>query len=394
MNHKIIRAATLGTSLYTFCYGMFRELKERGYDVLTVSSPDEELNELGAKEGVRTIAIPMERRIAPLKDFISLFRIIRVFLLEKPDMVHSITPKAGLLCMLAAWLTRVPVRVHTFTGLVFPTSKGLKKRVLMTTDWLTCACATHVIPEGKGVMNDLKNNGITNKPMKVLGYGNIRGIDMQIYSRRPEVMEKANLFKKADVFTFLFVGRIVGDKGINELVHAFKALLAQDFPIKLRLILVGRYENDLDPISVNARQAIDSMPEIEAVGPQYGDDLLAWYAASDCFVFPSYREGFPNTVIEAGAMGLASIVTDINGSREIVIPFDKNPDKATGLIIPSHDAAALQQAMSWMMTHDAERTQMASNARPSVGARFEQGFVRQCLYDFYDEILNFRKCES
>ena len=387
MSLKIIRAATLGTSLYTFCEGILSDLRKKGYEVVAVSSPDADFEALREREGVRTIALPMERRMAPLKDLIALFRLFRVFIKEKPQMVHSMTPKAGLLCMIAAWLARVPVRVHTFTGLVFPTAKGLTRRLLMTTDWLTCACATHVIPEGQGVLNDLKNNGITTKPMKVLGYGNVMGVNMKRFSRRPEVMEKAALLQQKSVFTFVFVGRIVGDKGINELVQAFTALLAHDCATKLRLVLVGRFEDKLDPISSETKQMIDSTPEIEAVGQQFDDDLLAWYAAADCFVFPSYREGFPNTVLEAGAFGLPSIVTDINGSREIIIPYEKDPQGATGLIVPSHDAEALQKAMAWMITHDAERNRMAANARPSIESRFEQHFVRQCLYDFYDEIL-------
>lgn len=387
MSLKIIRTATLGTSLYTFCEGILSDLKKKGYEVVAISSPDTDFDALREREGVRTIAIPMERRIAPFKDFIALFRLIRVFIKEKPDMVHSMTPKAGLLCMIASWMARVPVRVHTFTGLVFPTAKGMTKRLLMTTDRLTCACATHVIPEGQGVMNDLKNNGITSKPMKVLGYGNVMGVDMKRFSRRPEVMEKAALLQKEDVFSFVFVGRIVGDKGINELVQAFKELLAQDYIKRLRLVLVGRFEEDLDPISPDTKQMIESMSEIEAVGQQFGDNLLAWYAAGDCFVFPSYREGFPNTVLEAGALGLPSIVTDINGSREIIIPYEKDHQGATGLIVPSHDANALQKAMEWMITHNDERKLMSANARPSIESRFEQRFVRQCLFDFYDEIL-------
>jgi len=387
MSLKIIRTATLGTSLYTFCEGILSDLKKKGYEVVAISSPDTDFDALKEREGVRTIAIPMERRIAPFKDFIALFRLIRVFFKEKPDMVHSMTPKAGLLCMIASWMARVPVRVHTFTGLVFPTAKGMTKRLLMTTDRLTCACATHVIPEGQGVMNDLKNNGITSKPMKVLGYGNVMGVDMKRFSRRPEVMERAALLQKDDVFTFVFVGRIVGDKGINELVHAFKALLAQDYSKSLRLVLVGRFEDDLDPISSDTKQMIESTPEIESVGQQFGDDLLAWYAAGDCFVFPSYREGFPNTVLEAGALGLPSIVTDINGSSEIIIPYEKSHQKATGLIVPPQDTDALQKAMEWMIIHNAEREKMAANARPSIESRFEQHFVRQCLFDFYDEIL-------
>ena len=200
-------------------------------------------------------------------------------------------------------------------------------------------------------------------------------------------MERAALLQKDDVFTFVFVGRIVGDKGINELVHAFKALLAKDYSKSLRLVLVGRFEDDLDPISSDTKQMIESTPEIESVGQQFGDDLLAWYAAGDCFVFPSYREGFPNTVLEAGALGLPSIVTDINGSSEIIIPYEKNHQKATGLIVPPQDTDALQKAMEWMIIHNAEREKMAANARPSIESRFEQHFVRQCLFDFYDEIL-------
>ena len=391
MSLKIIRTATLGTSLYTFCEGILSDLREKGFEVVAISSPDADFEALRKREGVRTIAIPMERRMAPLKDLISLFRLLHVFIKEKPDMVHSMTPKAGLLCMMASWLARVPVRVHTFTGLVFPTAKGMTRRLLMATDWLTCACATHVIPEGQGVMNDLKNNGITSKPMKVLGYGNVMGVDMKRFSRRPEVMEKVTLLKKEGVFTFVFVGRIVGDKGINELVHAFTMLLAAGCVKKLRLVLVGRFEEDLDPISSDTKQLIESMPEIEAVGQHFDDDLLAWYAVGDCFIFPSYREGFPNTVLEAGALGLPSIVTDINGSREIIIPYEKDHQHATGLIIPSHDSEAMQKAMTWMITHDAERKLMAANARPSIEYRFEQRYVRQCLYDFYDEILKENK---
>jgi glycosyltransferase involved in cell wall biosynthesis len=227
-------------------------------------------------------------------------------------------------------------------------------------------------------MEDLQKH-ITSKPMKVLGYGNVRGVDMNAFSRRPEVMKKAAAIRKADVFTFIFVGRIVGDKGINELVQAFHRLLTERSGI--RLLLVGNYEEHLDPVTPETKALIDTTPEIEAVGPQYGDDLKAYYAASDCFVFPSYREGFPNTVMEAGAMDLPSIVTDINGSREIIINGEN------GVIIPSKDAAALHSAMLRMVTDTAATQRMASAARQLIASRFEQGFVRQCLYDFYDEIV-------
>lgn len=227
------------------------------------------------------------------------------------------------------------------------------------------------------MMHDLQQH-ITHKQMRVLGYGNVRGVDMKHWSRRPEVETAAAAKRVAGVFTFVFVGRIVGDKGINELVEAFMAL--RNRHKNVRLVLVGRAEAQLDPVSDATRDAIGASQAIEAVGEHGGDDLVSWYAAADCFVFPSYREGFPNTVLEAGAMGLPSIVTDINGSREIVA------DGKNGLVIPPHDSASLLAAMERMVTDDTVRKRMAANARPMIECRFEQGAVLRNLLAFYDEI--------
>lgn len=375
-NKKIIRAATVSMSTI-FYKPIVKDLQSKGYEVVSVTSPGPELKELNDM-GVKCIEVSMERHISLTKDVKSLIELVKVFGKEKPAMVHSMTPKAGLLCMIAAWLTRVPRRVHTFTGLVWPTATGLSRKILMATDWLTCACATHVIPEGKGVMDDLQAH-ITKKPMKVLGYGNVKGVDMERFSRRADVMEVAKTIKKEGIFTFVFVGRIVGDKGINELVEAFIRLLQEKY--ETRLILVGPYEENLDPVSTLTKERIDSTPQIEAVGPIFNDNLLPYYAASDCFVFPSYREGFPNAVMEAGAMGLPCIVTDINGSREIIV------DGKNGVVIPSKDTDALYKAMKNMIEDQAAYSKMSDNARPMIESRFEQGFVRSCLLDFYDEIM-------
>ena len=429
-----------------FVAGMLPDLTKK-YEVVLLSSPGPEMDEAREKYGVRTIEVPMERHISLIRDVVSLWRIIQVFRKERPDMVHSMTPKAGMLCMVAGWLTRVPVRIHTFTGLVFPTATGLKKKILMCTDALTCYCATHVIPEGEGVKADLLNNGITRKPLRVLGYGNVRGIDMKRFDPKRfndnvnvndnklsengcekcvPVSVNVNVKKE---FTFLFVGRIVRDKGMNELMAAFD-MLSKKYP-QARLVLVGPYEDSLDPVSDETRRIIKDNPAIEAVGTKRGDDLLACYAAADCFVFPSYREGFPNTVLEAGAMGLPCIVTDINGSREIITnesSYEFNEDenenededenenedgnrkskikkgengnrkskirkskikklktKSNGIIIPSKDADALYEAMELMLTDEELRQRMASCARQMIGDRFEQSFVRKCLYEFYEE---------
>lgn len=376
---KIIRTTTVPESLNIFCRGLLRELQEQdGYEVVAVSSPGDAMREIEEREGVRTVAVPMERHISPLKDLKSLFGLIRVFQKEKPTMVHSMTPKAGLLSMMAAWFCRVPVRVHTFTGLVFPTATGLTQRILILTDRITCACATHIVPEGEGVKNDLINYRITRKQLKVLGHGNVRGIDLDHNNPElPEVQADAAKIRKPGIFTFVFVGRLVRDKGINELVEAFERLNKEY--TNTRLILVGPQEPKLDPLKPETIAKIDSNKNIEAVGLQ--SNVRPWLAASDAFVFPSYREGFPNVVIEAGAMSLPSIVTDINGSREIII------EGKNGTIIPPRDAVALYQSMKSFLEQPDKRAQMAFNARPFVASRYEQSYVRRCLKEYYKEIL-------
>lgn len=373
----IVRAATVPVSLDVFCRGLLRELSAH-YDVVALSSPGTELDAIGRREGVRTCAVPMRRDIAPLADVRAMWRLWRVMRRERPAMVHSMTPKAGLLCMLAAWMARVPVRVHTFTGLLFPAATGLKRRLLMLTDRITCACATHIVPEGEGVKDDLIDHHITRKPLKVLGHGNVRGIDLAHYNPGlPEVRAEAAKIRRPGVFTFVFVGRLVRDKGIDELVEAFGRLNGE-FPAT-RLILVGRQEPELDPLKPETLSEIDDNENIEAVGQQ--SDVRPWLAASDTFVFPSYREGFPNVVIEAGAMGLPSIVTDINGSREIIIEGEN------GTVIPPRDADILYKTMKCMIVDCAATTEMASNARQLITSRYEQSYVRRCLKDFYKEIL-------
>lgn len=372
---KIIRAVTVPQSL-GFCRDNMIKMREMGYDMVAVSSSGEDLNKLRDNDGFYCVEVPMERHISLTRDLKSLWLMIKVIRKEKPYMVHSMTPKAGLLTMLAGWLTGVPIRVHTFTGLVWPTAIGLKRKILMATDWITCACATHIIPEGQGVLDDLKNHKVCRKPMKVLGYGNVKGVDMERFNPK----RFADVKKDENKFRFVFVGRIVGDKGINELVEAFVSL-NKEHP-NTQLTLVGKYEAHLDPVKPETLKLIEGSSCIDACGPRYGDDLLVEYMKSDCFVMPSYREGFPNTVMEAGAMGLPSVVTDINGSREIIIHGEN------GLIVPPKNTDALYEAMKQMVEDASVREKMTTNARPFIESRFEKSFVQGCLIKFYEEILN------
>lgn len=371
---KVLRVSTIPLSLNLLLKGQLKMLNEE-YEVVAVSSPGEDLKMVEEREGVRVVELPMERRISLFKDIRSLWAMIKLIRKEKPWMVYSLTPKAGLVTMIAGKLCGVPVRVHMFTGLVFPTATGLKRQILMFTDRLTCFCATVVNPEGEGVKRDLERYHISSKPLTIIGNGNINGLDMDFYDRTPEVLEKAKAYQEEGTTTYCFVGRIVGDKGINELVSAFKRLHAEH--PATRLLLVGPFEDNLDPVSEETRNTIETLSAIEAVGWQ--SDVRPFLAASDVFVFPSYREGFPNVVMQAGALGLPSIVTDINGSNEII----RNGEN--GVIIPSKDEEALYQTLKDTLENPDKWKTIAANARESIARRYEQQMLWKEIKKFYKQ---------
>lgn len=377
MGRKVIRISTVPVSLKNLLKGQLKMLS-RYYEVIAISSPGQDLDDVSLREGVRVIPVPIERRISLVKDFISLFKLIAVFRKERPWMVHSLTPKAGLLSMLAAKITRVPVRMHTFTGLVFPTAGGMLKPLLILMDRITCYCATHINPEGEGVKRDLLSYKITRKPLHVIAQGNINGIDMDYYSRTDEVIRKAGMLKEENTFTFCFIGRIVGDKGINELVGSFDRLYKENN--RIRLFLVGPFEDHLDPVLPEIKEMISHHAGIVFTG--WKEDVRPYLAASDAFVFPSYREGFPNVVMQAGAMGLPSIVTDINGSNEIII------DGKNGVIIPSKNANALYEAMKSFAESPDELLRMSLNSREMIAGRYDRDIVWKAILEEYRKIEN------
>lgn len=373
---KIIRVSTVADSLNELLRGQLRMLSKK-YNIVGVASPGKHLKELGEREGIKVIAVPMERRIALFRDVMSLWHLFRVFRKEKPDMVHSITPKAGLLSMLAAKLAGVPVRMHTFTGLVFPASTGWKQYLLICMDRLTSACATHINPEGEGVKRDLIRYNITKKELNVWANGNVNGIDIEYFSRTPSVEAEAQKYRDNNVFTYIFVGRLVKDKGINELVAAFCQLYKEDH--RIRLLLVGGFEKHLDPVLPEIETEIYNHPGILFVGFQH--DVRPYFACADVFILPSYREGFPNVVLQAGAMGVASVVTDINGSNEIVIP------NVNGLIIPSRDKNALYKVMKYCKENVEFVKDMGRRSRPLVVRKFKQQIVWDAILQNYEKIL-------
>lgn len=376
---KLIRTSTVPISLNILLKGQLAFLSQH-FEIIGISSNGADLDEVQKRENIRVLALDMQRNISPFNDLVALIKMYRVFKKEKPLLVHSITPKAGLLTMLAGKAAGVPYRLHTFTGLVFPSKSGFIQKLLIKTDQLLCWAATHVYPEGNGVKNDLINYNITSKPLKVLANGNVNGIDVSYFSPKvitedQRVFLKQSLGILTDDFVYVFVGRLVGDKGINELVMSYSKLKTQNS----KLLLVGAFESDLDPLQPETLKEIENNSNIICVGFQV--DVRPYFAVSDCLVFPSYREGFPNVVMQAGAMGLPSIVTDINGCNEIIL------DGENGAIVPPNDEPALLEAMIKIYQDIEWRNKLKAKAQILISSRYNQELVWEALLAEYEEIL-------
>ena len=376
---KLIRVTTADISLDGLLQGQLRFLNQY-FEVIGLAADTGSLAKVAEREGIRTIDVPMHREISLKADLKSLCQLIKVFRKEKPYIVHCNTPKGSLLALIAAKVVSVPHRLYTVTGLRYQGASGLLRFILMTMERISCFCATKVIPEGNGVKQTLYQDHITSKSLEVIYHGNINGKDTTYWSveqspkSREEVRKRLDL--KEDDFVFVFVGRIVNDKGMHELAQALKRL-NKDYPY-CKVLLVGRFEPDLDPLYEEDEQFLHTDNSICSVGEQ--SEVRPYYAAADALVFPSYREGFPNVVLEAGAMGLPSIVTDINGCNEIV------EEGVNGVIVPAKDADALYGAMKYFLDNPERVKEMATRARPIIQERYEQRDVWKALLNMYDSL--------
>jgi len=353
------------------------------FEVLAVSSPDKILEQVGIREGVRTAPIPMTRAITPVKDIKALWKLYRLLKKEKPAIVHTHTPKAGLLGMMASRLAGVPVRMHTVAGLPLMENTGVKRKVLDFVERITYRCATNVYPNSQHLAGFiLANRFCKAQKMKVLGNGSSNGINTRFFQPGEELSKAACELKKKfglteKDFVFVFVGRLVKDKGIEELVEAFSRLKEKHPQIKL--LLVGPYEPERDPLAPATHNIIETDQSIIHAGFQ--QDIRPFLMISKALVFPSYREGFPNVPMQAGCFDLPSIVTDINGCNEII------EDGKNGLIIPAKNVRELQQAMEKLLTNSALYLTLQSNARRMIVDRYEQKYLWELLLKEYHDQL-------
>ena len=351
MKKKLFRITTVPSSLKKLLNEQLKYMNQY-YDVFAIASNGPELDYVQKHEGVITFPINMERGIHPIKDFISLIKMILLFNKEKPFIVHTHTPKAGFIGMLAAFVTNTPVRLHTVAGLPLITAVGIKKKILLSIERLTYELSSMVYPNSFGLKKYIVNEFLINsKKIKVIGNGSSNGIDLNYY--RPAVKE---INFDENYFRFIFIGRVVSNKGVNELIESFNLLSSKYEKVKLNIL--GRLEEKLDPISNDSIDIIESNNKIKFYG--YQDDVRTFLNKSDCLVLPTYREGFPNVLLQALAMKVPVIATDINGCNEIVV------SNYNGILIQPQSITQLYKAMELMLLDRKRYFRMIKNSRDSI----------------------------
>lgn len=374
----LVRITTVPISLEKLLAGQLRYMSQF-YRVVAVSSEKDNLERLGEKEKVATFHVHLTRKITPIADFKALIRLYFYFRKIKPAIVHTHTPKAGTIGMLAAKLAGVKIRLHTVAGLPLLEETGTKRNILNAVEKLTYACATKVYPNSVGLKEIIIQSRFCQpNKLKVIANGSSNGIDTEYFSSKHFSADTLSQLQKQlgiqpEDFVFVFVGRLVKDKGINELIQAFCRLPQEQHPVKL--LLVGDYESDLDPLQPNTLAQITSNPNIISTGFQ--TDVRPYFCLSHALVFPTYREGFPNVVLQAGALDLPGIVTNINGCNEIIVP-GKN-----GLIIPVKEENAIFEAMQFFIHHPQETSAMKKNAREMIETRYKQAVVWEAIRQEY-----------
>ncbi len=380
MKTKLVRITTVPQSLKTLLKGQLKFMSNNGFDVVGVSSRGQTLMDVKQQEGVDVFIVEMSRKITPLKDLVALWKLYRFFKQFKPLIVHTHTPKAGTIGMIASKIAGVQIRLHTVAGLPLLEVNGFKRRILNIVEKLTYACATKVYPNSLGLKRIIEKYGFcSSEKLKVIANGSSNGInteyfDPNLFSNDTGLKEKLGI--KSNNFVFIFVGRLVGDKGINELVKAFE--IFQINHQNCNLLLVGDYETHLDPLKQETLKIIETNENIISVGFQ--SEVRPFFAISDCLVFPSYREGFPNVVMQAGAMGLPCIVTNINGCNEII------HDGLNGYIIPVKNVSAIIDKMCETFLDKLTYKKLQKNARVMITSRYEQKVVWEAIKKEYNNL--------
>lgn len=327
---------------------------------------------------VPVVQIGIKREISIFSDAKTVIELYALFRRKRYDIVHSVTPKAGLLSMIAGYLANVPVRIHIFTGQVWVTRKGLSRWFLKTLDRILVLCATHILVDSRSQRDFLIEQGVvSNKKSSVLADGSICGVDTDKFSPNVEARKRIRKeygISESDV-VFLYLGRLNRDKGLLDLAHSFNEVCSKYD--NTHLVIVGPDEQgvgeEVESICASCKQ------KVHIAG--YTDVPEQYFASADVFCLPSYREGFGVVIIQAASAGIPSIGTKIYGVVDTI------EDGKTGLLYNPRDVDGLTSKMIEMIKRPDLRKTMGTNARIRASEKFSKGIVTKALVNYYKSLL-------
>ena len=380
--HTIVRITTIPISLKILLKGQLNFMQQNGFKVIAASAGGNEAEALKIQENCEHFIVPLSRKINPIQDVICIIKLIKFFKKIKPTIVHTHTPKAGFIGMIAAYFSIVPIRLHTIAGLPWMIENGIKKNILKSVEKLTALASTKVYVNSKSLLLYLEEQNVANKKFSVLGAGTSNGIDVNYFSNTSEIKEIAYQLKtennvSAASFIWLFVGRVVKDKGIQELIDAFVGL-QKKYTSDL-LWIVGNEEQKLDPIDETYREILHSNKSIKLCGFQ--NDVRPFYAAANMLVFPSYREGFPNVPMQAALMDCGLILSNINGCNEIVT------HQISGLLVNVKSAEDVLNKMIFARENEQLVHQYKQQAKQHILSNYSQDIVWSNLLNEYKNLI-------
>lgn len=383
---RIARVCTTPLSVITQLKTQLDALGKTGAVIMVITSPDFLQQEIKSIQNCVFKPLSIYREINLIKDLIALIRLIFIFRKEQFDIVHSNTPKAGLLCAMAAKIARVPIRLHTFTGQPWVTLKGPKRMILRCCDKLISYLNTHCYADSLSQRQFLIDEGIIQSPkISVIGNGSISGVDLvRFNSQNFSQLDKQsfrNLFHiKEDELVVLFIGRITRDKGIFELIQSFHELITLQPNIKL--IIAGPFEQEIEK---EVRSFANSRGESNIIFSGFCHDPENLLAISDMLCLPSYREGFGTVVIEAAAMEIPTVGTKIYGLTDSII------DGVTGLLVKPKNVQELTQALLKLILNKDLRAMLGKNAKKRVYQDFDSHHFEDLIIQEYEKLLSNEK---
>jgi glycosyltransferase involved in cell wall biosynthesis len=382
-NVKILSIASTSLAFRGLVNGQIKYIKNYGYDIKMVSNLDGPVNDIVQAEGVEHITIHVNRAFAPIADLKALYQFYKLFKKEKPLIIHSQSIKANLLAMLAGKLANVPIRIQTMAGLISTMDNSLKSKMYRQVEMLTFKFSTNVWPNSLSSYNYMvKTKMCPKNKMNVIGYGSSNGVNINNFSKnlipQIEIEEvKKNLNFNSSNFYYLFLGRIVRDKGIADAVKAF--VLLQKKHKNIKLIVAGMYDEkatQLDNetlVELKNNKAIHFVGKVKSVNP--------YFAVANSFLFPSYREGFPTVLLEAGALKCPIICSNIIGNIDMI------RDKETGVVFEVKNISQIESAMEYALQNTKITINMANTFYEEIIQKFSQEYVCQKVAKAYDQLV-------